>query len=264
MKHPHFPSAQSPRAADRPHPSLRKAILATGIASLAFALPSPTFAADPPTIPTPAPAASPAGFAPLFPQDGVPAGWMVRSWNDVSLPAPPSANWKVTSGTLQAGAPRGTWLVSAREYGDFILDFEFRLGERGQGGVGIRFPMAGDPAFEGLEVQMVDPRFYGTNHTAQPWELTGALFKAVPPTVDAYKPLDWNHYTIECRGSTVSVTLNGKKVIDIDLARATETPARGKPLAERPRRGRIGFQEVSRGDGRVEIRNARIQVLNAG
>ena len=203
----------------------------------------------------------PAGFVPLFPQDGIPAGWMVRSWNDVSLPAPPSASWKVTSGTLQGGAPRGTWLVSAREYGDFILDFEFRLGESGQGGVGLRFPMAGDPAFEGLEVQMVDPRFYGTNYTGQPWELTGALFKAVAPTVDAYKPMEWNHYTIECRGSSVSVTLNGKKVIDVDLTRVTDAPPRGKPLAQRPRRGRIGFQEVSRGTGRVEIRNARIQVL---
>lgn len=230
----------------------RVALLALAAAFAAFSTP----AATKPAIPR---AAKTSAFAPLFPADGPPAGWLVRSWNDVSFPAQPNALWNVSEGVLKGSVPRGTWLVSPREYTDFVLEFEFRLGERGQGGVGLRFPMRGDPAVEGLEVQMVDPRFYGTNYTGRPWEYTGALYKAVAPTTDAYKPLEWNRYTIQCRGNQVTVTLNGKKVIDVDLSKPTEEAVPGKPLAERPARGRIGFQEVSRGTAQVEIRNARIR-----
>jgi hypothetical protein len=34
------------------------------------------------------------------------------------------------------------------------------------------------------------------------------------------------------------------------------------PLKDRPRKGHIGFQELSRDGGHVEIRNARIKELN--
>jgi hypothetical protein len=34
------------------------------------------------------------------------------------------------------------------------------------------------------------------------------------------------------------------------------------PLKDRPRRGRIGFQQMSRRDEPVEIRNARIRILD--
>ncbi len=205
-----------------------------------------------------------ADFVPLFPDDGGPLAWMVRSWNDVSHPAPPSARWVVAEGVLRGSVPRGTWLVSPREYGDFRLEFEFRLGERGQGGVGLRFPLRGDPAAEGLQIQMVDPRHFGTNIAAKPWEATGALYRAVAPSADAYRPLEWNRYSIECRGNRLKVVLNGKKVIDLDLSEPTDSPepAQGKPLVERPTRGRIGFLEVSRGSGQVEIRNARIRDLD--
>lgn len=109
---------------------------------------------------------------------------------------------------------------------------------------------------------MVDPRAFGTNYTAQPWETTGALDKAVPPIArEAFKPLEWNRYSIECRGGHILVTLNGTKVMDADLQRMIENvePIRGKPLAERPVRGCIGFLEVSRRTGQVEIRNAHIR-----
>ncbi|MGE3312830.1 MAG: DUF1080 domain-containing protein [Limisphaerales bacterium] len=206
-----------------------------------------------------------ADSTPLFPDQGAPLGWLVRSWNDVSHPAPPSAHWVVTDGILRGSVPRGTWLVSPREYGDFRLEFEFRLGERGQGGVGLRMPLRGDPATEGLQIQMVDPRHFSTNLTAKPWEKTGALYRAVAPSAEAYRPLEWNRYSIECVGHQLKVVLNGKKVIDMDLSKSPEDsePARGKPLAERPTRGRIGFLEVSRGTGQLEIRNARIRELNS-
>ena len=40
-------------------------------------------------------------FVPLFPKDGVPEGWLVRRWDDVSKPADGGVVWKVEGGILQ-------------------------------------------------------------------------------------------------------------------------------------------------------------------
>jgi hypothetical protein len=201
------------------------------------------------------------GFVPLFPQDGVPKGWVAGQWNDVSKPAT-DAVWRVEKGVLHGG-PRGNWLMSEKEYSDFILEYEFRLGEMGNSGCALRAPMKGDPAFDGMELQMADYR-YNTN--AKPSELTGGLYRAVTPKKQVYKPTEWNKYRIMLKGSKVDVVLNDEKILDLDLNDYHETVKRhdntdAPPLKDRPRKGHIGFQQLSRGGSDVEIRNARIKVL---
>lgn len=195
---------------------------------------------------------------PLFPPNGVPIGWTVRNWNDVSQPAAPNAQWMVRDAVLLGSEPRGTWLVSDRDYGDFVLEFEFRLPRRGNGGVGFRFPPTGDPAVEGFELQLVDPRYYGTNAVPSAAELTGSLYKSVAPSKSQFKPDDWNQCRITCQGPKIEVRINGQTVQDLNLDQQTSPTGGGKPLAERPRRGRLGFQEVSRAGGQIQIRHARI------
>ena len=197
-----------------------------------------------------------------FSKDGKPEGWLVRSWSNVGeLPEKPS-EWLVKDGVLHGSNPRGTWLVSEKEYADFVLEFEWKLGPQGNGGVGLRFPLWGDPAFDGLEVQMVDPRYYG-NYKAKPEELTGAIYPVLAPKAQVYRPEDWNSYQITCQGTRVKVVLNGEVLHDVDLAMHSQKLERGVPLAERPRRGRIGFQELSRGGGQVLIRNLRLRESDA-
>ena len=211
-------------------------------------------------------------FVPLFPRDGVPAGWRAGAWNDVSKPADGSPVWTVKDGVLHSGSPRGSWLMSEKEYGDFILEYEFKLGERGNSGLALRAPLKGDPAFDGLELQMADYR-YNTNATAA--ELTGGLYRALAPSKQVYKPTEWNSYRVELRGSRIVVTLNGEKIQDVDLSAYSEPVKRhdntlASGLKDRPRRGHIGFQELSRSEkegekrsgDHVMIRNARIQVLD--
>ena len=60
--------------------------------------------------------------------------------------------------------------------------------------------------------------------------------------------------------------LNGETVQDIDLKNFDQTVLRhnGQPapaLKDRPLRGHIGFQELSRGDSHVLVKNARIKEL---
>ncbi len=206
-------------------------------------------------------------FIALFPRDGIPEGWLVRNWDDVKNSPDPKAQWKVENGVLHGSEPRGTWLLSEKEYGDFILEFEWRLGNQGNSGTALRAPLFGDPAFDGMELQMVDRRYYpaGMNVTAA--ELTGSLYKAVAPRVQAYKPMEWNKYQITCRGSAVKVVLNDQTILDVNLDDQKSPTKRhdgtdAPPLKDRPRRGHIGFQELSRGGGHVEIRNGRIKVLD--
>jgi hypothetical protein len=61
----------------------------------------------------------------------------------------------------------------------------------------------------------------------------------------------------------VTVVLNEQSILDVDLDEQTQPVQRhdgttAPPLKDRPHRGRIGFQELSR-SGHVEIRNARIR-----
>jgi hypothetical protein len=215
-----------------------------------------------------APARDKDGFAPLFPEAGVPKGWDVRAWDDVSKPPEKEAVWRVDNdGVLHGAEPRLSWLVSKELYSDFVLDFEWKLPERGNSGCGLRFPDKGDPAFDGLEVQMVDERY--NEGKDGPDKLTGALYKAIAPKKQVYKPTEWNHYTITAKGPRITVVLNGETIQDVNLdeqkegiKRHDDSPA--PPLKDRPRKGHIGFQELSRGgDGaHVMIRNARIMVLD--
>ena len=207
------------------------------------------------------------GWTKLFPEDGTPKGWRVSDWSDVSKKVDEKIQWKVVDGVLHGSDPRGTWLISEKEYGDFELEFEWKIGPQGNSGVGLRFPSAGDPAFDGLELQMVDPRYFPAGHVSLPSELTGGLYRAVAPSAtNAFKPEDWNKYQVKLVGSKVSVKLNDKQVLDYDLTDHTTIVKRhngqdATPLKDRPRRGHIGFQELSRGGGHVEIRNARIREL---
>lgn len=201
-------------------------------------------------------------FVPLFPDDGVPKGWRVTAWDDLAKPAD-GVRWIVKDGVLQTGKQRGTWLMSEKEYGDFILEFEIKLTELGNSGVALRAPLKGDPAFDGMEFQIADFRY---NTDARDIELTGAIYRALAPRKQVYRPTEWNKVRIELRGSILKATLNGEEIIDTDLSTHDFSPRRhdgtaAAPLKDRPRRGHLGFQHLSRDSSPVMIRNARIREL---
>jgi len=205
-----------------------------------------------------------AQFTPLFPNDGAPVGWTVRAWNEVKNPGPAGAPWRVVDGVLQGGEPRGSWLMSEGEYGDFELEFDFKLGPTGNSGCALRAPMFGDPAFDGMELQMADYRY---NTSAKDSELTGGIYRAIAPRKQVYKPTEWNHYHVRLVGPRLRVELNGELIHDLNLDEQTQEVKRhdGKlapPVKDRPRRGHIGFQNLSRGREPALIRNARLKALD--
>ena len=205
------------------------------------------------------------GFVPLFAKDGIPDGWVVRAWNDVAKPAA-DANWAVAGGVLRCPTRRGTWLMSRKTYGDFILEYEAKLSAMGNSGLALRAPMKGDPAFDGMELQMADFRY---NPRAAPSELTGGIYRAIAPAKQVYKPTEWNRFRVELSGTKLKVTLNDVVIHDTDLTKHTQqVPRHDRTLApaikDRPRTGHIGFQHLSRDTGPVLIRKARIKELSGG
>jgi outer membrane protein assembly factor BamB len=206
-------------------------------------------------------------WIPLFTEEGIPKGWRVREWSDIRRPGPEGAKWIVKNGILNGSEPRGTWLVSEKEFGDFELEFEWKLGRRGNSGCGLRFPDYGDPAFDGMELQMVDPRYYPPEMKVPHSELTGSIYRVVAPSAQLFKPEDWNKYRVRLVGPKVHVELNGQAILDFNTADYTNKVKRhndedADPLKDRPTKGHLGFQELSREGGHVQIRNARLRVLD--
>jgi 3-keto-disaccharide hydrolase len=200
----------------------------------------------------------------LFTENGPPKGWVVRAWNDVTKPAGPNTEWTVKDGVLRPGKTRGTWILSEKEYGDFILEFEIKLTEVGNSGIALRAPMKGDPAFDGMELQFADFRY---NKAAKENELTGSIYRASAPTKQVYKPTEWNTVKIELKGSKLKATINGELVQDIDLDKFDKPTLRldnkteAPPLKDRPRKGHIGFQHLSRNNEPIEIRKVKVTEL---
>jgi hypothetical protein len=104
-------------------------------------------------------------FTLLFPEDGpVTKGWVVRTWANIKDAPQWKTIWEVRKGILYGGKSAtgkwvGTWLLSEREYGDFILEVDFKFlhgGATGNGGVALRTPLAGRPSYHGMELQITD------------------------------------------------------------------------------------------------------------
>ncbi len=177
-------------------------------------------------------------------------GWHVK---DGKLEA-----WKANGEMISCVAPGGGWLASDKEYGDFELKVEYRIGPGGNSGLGLRFPAVGDPAHIGMEIQILDddaPQY----KTLKPAQYTGGIYYQAPATAKAAKkPGEWNSYRVRCQGPKVEIWLNGKQIQNVNVEEFTKGEGGYKPLAERPRKGHVGFQ--SHGDA-VDFRKVEIKEL---
>jgi hypothetical protein len=241
--------------------------------------PSPTPSASPAAAPSPSRDPRPTQFRMLFPVDGpVTSGWTVRTWGNIKDAPRFETIWKVEDGILYGGkSPTGrwvgTWLFSEEEYGDFVLecDFKFRNGgAQGNGGIGLRVsPLVGRPSYDAIELQITDPRYeFSLYREGTSDQLTGSIYKALAPIKQVYNAGEWNSYRIDARGSLLKVWLNDVLIQDVDLETlvkpvATHEGGVAVPVAKRPRRGRIGFQDLSNPGEQLLFRNARIAVLDA-
>ena len=199
----------------------------------------------------------PPGFVSLF--NG-------RDFTGWTVPAGDNGHWKIVDGVIdydarsEAVGDKNLW--SAREFGDYILQVDWRIKETPYINPAVRYVLP-DGTYardtQGKELQLALPDadsgillreagkrvnwYYQVNIWCWPigsGEMYGIrtdpntspeLRAAVTPRTQADKPVgEWNHFEIAVRGKTVSVALNGKAVLP------------GAMIPDLPSRGRLALQ----------------------
>jgi hypothetical protein len=183
----------------------------------------------------------------------------------------PKAHWVVDDAVItlkdrtDGALNNADYLWTKETYGNFILELEFQVCEGyTNSGVFLRTSDLDDPVYTGIEVQVSNS--HGREKLSR-GGTAGAIYDCLAPTENRVKkPGEWNRYRITCNDNLITVELNGKKTLTMDLDRWTlagKNPDGSpnkyrKPLEKFARVGHVGLQDHGRP---VWYRNIRIKRL---
>lgn len=151
-------------------------------------------------------------------------------------------------------------LFTKEEFDNFVFRFEFQLTPGANNGLGIRTPMEGDPAYVGMELQILDndAPIYSK---LKEWQYHGSVYGIITAKRGYLKPLgEWNYQEVIANGDNIKITLNGTVILEGNLKEATKNGTLDKK--EHPglfnKKGHIGF--LGHGS-KVKFRNIRVKRL---
>ena len=191
-----------------------------------------------------------AGFVPLF------DGKTLNGWQGNT------GSYQVKDGTIvivpQGGG--GGNLLTEKEYGDFILRFEFQLSPGANNGLGFHAPLTGDAAYVGKELQILDSE-HPKYAMLQAYQYHGSLYGVMTAKRGHLLPTgEWNQQEVRVQHPYVTVTLNGVVILEGNYLEASKNGTLDKkehPGLQR-NRGYLGF--LGHGDV-VSFRNIRLKEL---
>ena len=166
--------------------------------------------------------------------------------------------YQVENGVIFSTVKDGGNLYTEKEYGDFILRFDFKLTANANNGIGIRAPGEGDAAYVGMEIQVLDDSG-SAYQKLQPYQYHGSIYDLVACKRGFQKPVgEGNEEEIMAKGRQIKVTLNGTVIVDANLDDIKDEAKLKKHPGISRTKGFIGFL----GHGaRVEFRNLRVKEL---
>jgi len=156
----------------------------------------------------------------------------------------------------------GYLIIHEKQFSDFVLSCDVKMGSHCNSGVFFRVAKPKDPVQTGFEVQVASE--IGTDYHD-----FGSIYDLVAPK--KFKtPLsaDWNNITVTCKGPHISVAVNGQNVAEMNCDQWTE-PGRGPDGRENKfkhaikdfaRKGYVGFQDHGHP---VWFKNVKILDLSA-
>ena len=164
--------------------------------------------------------------------------WVVEDENTITLkPRPGEHGWTRYK----------DYITTDRQYGNFVLDLEFKFNKRGNSGVFMRIGDLKDHVKSGFEVQVLDT--HGKKNVGN--HDCGGVIGTVGPSKNMVKPAgEWNRYTITLVDYHLKVVLNGEQIIDLDMTKSA--------IKDRPAKGYISFQDEGKP---IWYRNVRIKEL---
>lgn len=146
-------------------------------------------------------------------------------------------------------------ILTAQEFSDFELEFEFQLTPGANNGLGIRTPPTGNAAYQGMELQILDsehPKYANLKE----YQYHGSIYGVVPAKRGHLKPTgEWNVQRVIAIGDHIKVELNGVTIVDAWLDQVKPIDGQAHPGLHNPR-GHLGW--LGHGD-RVAFRNIRIR-----
>jgi hypothetical protein len=143
-------------------------------------------------------------------------GKSLSGWRGFKTEAP-GEGWKIVDGALVLKGKGGD-LVTAEEFGNFDLSFEWRVTTAANSGVIYRVGLGEAATFTtGPEYQVLDNEKAEDNKKYN--HLAGSLYDLALAPGAKTKPIgEWNSGRVRIRGWHVEHWLNGEKVVDVDLA----------------------------------------------
>ena len=172
-------------------------------------------------------------------------------------------HWKWENGELVAKDHETLW--TKESYSNFVLDLDFKVAKESNSGVFLRSGNIKD-VLAAPEIQVHE------NTDGSKYGMVAAIYDAMPPKKNMSKPVgEWNHYTITCKDSVITVVFNGEEVIHADLNDWKEvgknpdgTPNKFKvALKDWSHNGPIGLQGLhGKAQAPVWYKNLKIKTLD--
>jgi hypothetical protein len=155
------------------------------------------------------------------------------------------SSYEIVDGAIVCKKGKGGDLLSKDEYENFVLRVEFKLPAGGNNGIALRTPLGGHSSKDGLELQVIDSDGYNAAHPKaplKPYQYHGSLYNCVGAKHGFLRPVgEWNFQEIEVRGQKIKVTLNGTKILDVDIDAFDRSQIEAPPKGLDRRKGLIGF-----------------------
>jgi hypothetical protein len=188
------------------------------------------------------------------------SGW-VYGTSDKGETEKKGRGYQVKDGTIYCTKTDGGNLYTDKEYADFVYRLEFRLTPGANNGVGIRAPLQGNTAYQGMEIQVLDDTAPQYAHL-RPEQYCGSIYDVAAADRGHLKPVgEWNEEEITADGRHVTVKLNGATVVNKDLDDVTDPAKLAKHPGLKNKAGHLGFL----GHGaEVQFRNLRVKELRPG
>jgi hypothetical protein len=131
----------------------------------------------------------------------------------------------VAPGAVDPGAEGNTspgFLYTTGQWDNFELRFEFKLTPGANNGLALRWSGQGNPAYDGMEVQILDNP-HPSYAKLKAYQYHGSVYGVAAARRGCLRPTgEWNDETVICDGPRVTVILNGHVITDVNIQEALQ------------------------------------------